>query len=80
MTYCICFGHSLWFVNQLSTQEVNFLRWNDVPHTSRRFDNNFHPVIFDPYRRVEKERKATNYCVQFGHSLWSANHLPAARG
>ncbi|CAD1476014.1 unnamed protein product, partial [Heterotrigona itama] len=22
-------------------------------------------------------KKATNYCIRFGHSLWSANQLPA---
>ena len=31
--------------------------------------NNFDRVI--SWRRVQKKRKATNYC--FGHSLWSAN-------
>ena len=29
------------------------------------------------HRRVQKEKKATNYYVRFGHSLWSANQLPA---
>ena len=29
------------------------------------------------YRRVQKREKATNYCVRFGHSLWSTNQLPA---
>ncbi|KOX80644.1 Mannosyl-oligosaccharide 1,2-alpha-mannosidase IB [Melipona quadrifasciata] len=29
------------------------------------------------YRRVQKKKKATNYCIEFGHSLWSANQLPA---
>ena len=37
--------------------------------------NNFYPVI--SYRRVQKEKNATNYCIRFGHSLWSANQLPA---
>ena len=37
--------------------------------------NNFYPVT--SYRRVLKKMKATNYCVRFGHSLWSANQLPA---
>ena len=32
--------------------------------------NNIHPVI--SYRRVQKKKKATNYCIRFGHSLWSA--------
>ena len=32
--------------------------------------NNFYPVI--SYRRVQKKKKATNYCIRFGHSLWSA--------
>ncbi|KOX80643.1 hypothetical protein WN51_05498 [Melipona quadrifasciata] len=26
---------------------------------------------------VQKKKKATNYCIRFGHSLWSANQLPA---
>ncbi|KOX77708.1 hypothetical protein WN51_09373 [Melipona quadrifasciata] len=39
--------------------------------------NNFYPVI--SYRRVQKKKKATNYCIRFGHSLWSANRLPAQR-
>ncbi|KOX77661.1 hypothetical protein WN51_09326 [Melipona quadrifasciata] len=42
------------------------------------FLNNFYPVI--SYRRVQREKKATNYCIRFGHSLWSANQLPAQRG
>ncbi|CAD1469031.1 unnamed protein product, partial [Heterotrigona itama] len=25
----------------------------------------------------EFQKKVTNYCAQFGHSLWSANQLPA---
>ncbi|KOX69016.1 Neuropeptide FF receptor 1 [Melipona quadrifasciata] len=29
------------------------------------------------YRRVQKKKKATNYCIRFGHSLRSANQLPA---
>ena len=37
--------------------------------------NDFYPVI--SYRSVQKEKKATNYCTRFGHSLWSANQLPA---
>ena len=24
------------------------------------------------YRRVQKKKKATSYCIRFGHSLWSA--------
>ena len=37
--------------------------------------NNFYPVI--SYQRLQKEKKATKYCTRFGHSLWSANQLPA---
>ena len=37
--------------------------------------NNFYPVM--SYRRVRMKKKATNCCVRFGHSLWSANQLPA---
>ena len=40
--------------------------------------NNFYPVI-SSYRRVQEKKKATNYCIRFGHSLWSANQLPAQR-
>ncbi|CAD1481295.1 unnamed protein product, partial [Heterotrigona itama] len=36
--------------------------------------NNFYPVI---YYTDEFQKKATNYCIRFGHSLWSANQLPA---
>ncbi|CAD1473564.1 unnamed protein product, partial [Heterotrigona itama] len=25
----------------------------------------------------EFKKKATNYCIRFGHSLWSANQLAA---
>ena len=39
------------------------------------FLNNFYPVI--SHRRVQKKKKSTNYCIRFGHSLWSANQLPA---
>ena len=35
----------------------------------------FYPVI--SYRRVPKKKKATNYRIRLGHSLWSANQLPA---
>ena len=38
--------------------------------TSLLFLNNFYPVI--SYRRVEKKKKATNYCTRSGHSLRSA--------
>ncbi|KOX78059.1 hypothetical protein WN51_05947 [Melipona quadrifasciata] len=31
------------------------------------------------YRQVQKKKKATNYCIRFGHSLWSANQLLAQR-
>ncbi|CAD1470226.1 unnamed protein product, partial [Heterotrigona itama] len=39
--------------------------------------SNFYPVIL--YRRIQKKKKkkTTNYCIRFGHSLWSANQLPA---
>ena len=37
--------------------------------------NNFYPMI--SHRRVQRKKKATNYCIRFGHSLWSANQLPA---
>ena len=37
------------------------------------FFNNFHRVT--SYRRVRKEMEATNYCVRFGHSLWSAQRV-----
>ena len=30
-------------------------------------------------RRVQKNTKATIYCIRFGRSLWSANQLPAQR-
>ena len=32
--------------------------------------NNFYLVM--SYRRVQKKKEATNYCIRFGHSLWSA--------
>ena len=32
--------------------------------------NHFYPVT--SYRRIRKKRKATNCCIRFGHSLWSA--------
>ncbi|CAD1476379.1 unnamed protein product, partial [Heterotrigona itama] len=37
--------------------------------------NNFYSVVL--YRRYYLKRKRQNYCIQFGHSLWSANELPA---
>ena len=38
--------------------------------------NNFCPVI--SYRRVQKERRRRRVIVYYiGHSLWSANQLPA---
>ncbi|CAD1469003.1 unnamed protein product, partial [Heterotrigona itama] len=36
--------------------------------------HNSYPVI---YHTDEFKKKATNYCMRFGHSLWSANQLPA---
>ena len=36
--------------------------------------DNFYPVTL--CRRVRKKKKATNYCIRFGHSLRSANQLP----
>ena len=32
--------------------------------------SHFYPVIL--YRRVQRKKKATNYYIQFGRSLWSA--------
>ncbi|KAF3422329.1 hypothetical protein E2986_10876 [Frieseomelitta varia] len=45
--------------------------------TSLLLLDDFCPVI--SYRCVQKKKKkkATNYCIRFGHSLWSANQLPA---
>ena len=37
--------------------------------------NNVYPVM--SHRRVQKKQKATSYCTGFGHSLRSANQLPA---
>ena len=37
--------------------------------------NNFYSVI--SYRRVQKESDVITVQYEFGHSLWSANHLPA---
>ena len=33
--------------------------------------------LFQWYHTDELKKKATNYCVRFGHSLWSVNQLPA---
>ena len=46
--------------------------------TSLLILNNFYPVV--SYRRVEKEKKATNHFIRFGHSLWSAPPVASARG
>ncbi|CAD1469986.1 unnamed protein product, partial [Heterotrigona itama] len=35
--------------------------------------NNFYPVMS---YRYELKKKATNYYIRFGHSLWFANQLP----
>ena len=43
--------------------------------TSLLLFNNFYLVI--SYRRGQKKKEATNYRIPFGHSLWSANQLPA---
>ena len=34
--------------------------------------NNFYPVFNNFYHTDELKKKATIYCVRFGHSLWSA--------
>ena len=39
--------------------------------------NNFFSVI--SYQQVQKKKKVTNYCIRFGHSLWSANQLQRKR-
>ena len=46
--------------------------------TSLLLLNSFYPMI--SHRRAQTKKKATNYCIWFGHSLWSANQLPSARG
>ena len=40
--------------------------------------SNFYPAM--SYRRVRKKKKATNYCIRFGHSLWSAQPVASVRG
>ena len=46
---------------------------------SSLFLSNFHPVVPTQRRRkeVQKKKKATSYCIRFGHSLQSANQLLA---
>ena len=39
--------------------------------------NNFYPVIS---YTDEFKKKAMNYCIRFGHSLWSVNQLRVKRG
>ncbi|CAD1475057.1 unnamed protein product, partial [Heterotrigona itama] len=34
-------------------------------------------ISIQRYHTDEFKKNATNYCVRFGHSLWSANQLPA---
>ena len=41
--------------------------------TSLLLLNHFYPAM--SYRRVREERKATNSCIRFGRSLWSANQF-----
>ncbi|CAD1479125.1 unnamed protein product, partial [Heterotrigona itama] len=85
--YCIRFGHSLWSANQLPAQEVNlrpkiaifsqfqvYLSITQAKQIISLLLHNFYPVI---YRTDEFKKKVTNYCIRFGHSLWSANQLPA---
>ncbi|CAD1474211.1 unnamed protein product, partial [Heterotrigona itama] len=60
------FGHSLWSANQLPTQRVNLLR--KIINLSL-LSNNFYPAISST---DEFKKKTTNYCIRFGHSLWSA--------
>ncbi|CAD1476849.1 unnamed protein product [Heterotrigona itama] len=60
---------------------ANLTSYGGMPRTLRIFcpkiaifscnitQNNF-------YHTDEVKRKATNYCIRFGHSLWSANQLP----
>ena len=36
----------------------------------------FNFYSFYPIDEFERKRK-TNYCIRFGHSLWSATQLPA---
>ncbi|CAD1469265.1 unnamed protein product, partial [Heterotrigona itama] len=36
-------------------------------------------ISIQQYYTDEFEKKTTNYCVRFGHSLWSANQLPTQR-
>ena len=66
------------FLSQIATfSQVTSLYLNvtEVKQMISYFYNNFYPVM--SYRRVQKKKKATDYCIRFGHSLWSANQLPA---
>ena len=38
--------------------------------------NHFHSVISSP-NEFKRKRKRRMYCIRFGHSLWSADQLPA---
>ena len=64
--------HTLDILQKLPTQNVL-----SVIQTKQMISllllNNFCPVI--SYRRVRDRRKATNYCIRFGLSLWSVNQL-----
>ena len=46
--------------------------------TSLLLLNNFNPVM--SHRRAQKEKTTTNYCIRFGHSLWSAQPVASASG
>ena len=73
--------------NRRNVYRLNFLRWNDVPRhfffffCPRNCDISSVLSIFkhNPGKANNKfiflsdiEKKATNYCTRFGHSLWSA--------
>ena len=40
--------------------------------------DNFHPAVSLP-TRVQNEKKATNYCIRLGPSLWSAERVTSIR-
>ncbi|CAD1476106.1 unnamed protein product, partial [Heterotrigona itama] len=70
MTKMFVFDFSLQNQRQTNNRQGDYAFSFTETSVNNRF-NNFYPVM--SYRRVQEE---SDYCIRFGHSLWSANQLP----
>ena len=79
--YCVRIGHSLW--SAISCRECffvlklqYFLSFKYILSITRA-KQIINLLLLSNFYRVQKKKKGTNYGIRLGHSLWSANQLPA---